>query len=66
MNDNSIAVAKFLVNLGQCQIQIERIQEAIDDHLDVLPDNVNFANVGDAGRLLVDLENIVEYLSGDN
>jgi len=56
------ALDQFIAHLADCQKAMDRIQEAIDDHLDVAPDDVTWANVGDADRLRADLETVAEYI----
>ncbi len=61
-NSNDKAVNEFIINLDNAQDALDTIQEAINDHLGVSPDDVNWANVGDAKRIAVDLNAIATYI----
>lgn len=60
------ALAEFIAKIGQAEEMIKAITEAIDNHLGVDPESVTWGNVADAGRLVADLRNIMEYVGEEN
>lgn len=58
----AIARDIFLKKIAESRDEIEKIKAALDEHLGVDADNVNWAHAGSAGRLLNDLEDITAYL----
>ena len=51
---------EFIANVGEAQHVARQISEYVDDHMGTHPDDVSWANVGDAARLLVMLRGIAE------
>lgn len=56
------AVDVFIEVIEECRVLHEKIGGAIDDHLGVLPDQVDWGNVGDAKRLSNRLAKAVWWL----
>jgi hypothetical protein len=59
---NNKALDKFVTTIVECQKIVSDLQKAVDNHLDTNPDTLNWANVGDAQRLLEDLREVQEYV----
>jgi hypothetical protein len=51
---NSINEARnaFLLHIGDARELVAMLARHLEDHTGVAPDQVNWANVGDAGRLI--------------
>jgi hypothetical protein len=62
---NENALDKFVTTVAECHKIVDSLQKALDNHLDTNPDTLNWANVGDAQRLLNDLREIQEYVKGE-
>ena len=57
------AVQELITTIALINARLADIQSVVDDHLDADPDKLHWGNVGDAKRLLADLENITAYLA---
>lgn len=54
--------AEFTGHIEAARIELASISKQLDDHLDVDPDRVHWANVGDANRLRDELRSIAVRL----
>ncbi len=54
------AQSQFAATLAQVRALADQLQFLADDHLGVDPEDVNWAHVGDAKRLLMALNQAVE------
>lgn len=62
MSNQEQALADFMNKIQESRDLLRKIGERIDDHLGVAPEEITWANAGDAGRILVDLRDIAAYL----
>lgn len=56
--DNDRARSTFLARLDKARLIMEAINTHIDDRFAVAPENVNWADAGDVGRMVAGLEEI--------
>jgi len=54
--------AAYMAQLARCQELLAALTVWSDSMGDVTPDEVNWANVGDASKVAADLEGVVEFL----
>ena len=57
------ALAAFTHHIGSARELLTQITRYIDDHLGVAPENVNWANVGDAAHTVEELKSIARFLN---
>jgi hypothetical protein len=60
------ALARFMATVIEIKAVLAGIAEATDEHFDVIPEQVNWANVGDAKRTLEGLTEILKIIRGEN
>ena len=56
------ATDEFAGHIEAARLELTHIQQALEDHLDVDPDKVHWANVGDAQLLRSELTKIADRL----
>lgn len=64
-NQRAQALQTFMATVGEIQLVLAAIGEAADDHFDVMPDEVTWANVGDVQRTLAGLKEILAVIRGE-
>jgi uncharacterized protein YjiS (DUF1127 family) len=62
MSNQEQALADFMNKIQESRELLRKIGERLDDHLGVAPEEITWANAGDAGRILADLRDIAAYL----
>jgi uncharacterized protein YjiS (DUF1127 family) len=62
MSNQEQALADFMNKIQESRELLRKIGERLDDHLGVSPEEITWANAGDAGRILSDLRDIAAYL----
>lgn len=62
MSNQEQALADFMNKIQESSELLRKIGERIDDHIGVAPEEITWANAGDAGRILVDLRDNAAYL----
>lgn len=55
------ALATFMNRTQACRDLVEKITAHLDDHMNVEPEKVNWANVGDAAHIQMLLEQICDF-----
>lgn len=60
------ALNTFVGIIGECRTECAKISQLIDDHLGSSPDDINWVDVGDAGRLRDLLKEITEIFVKQN
>lgn len=55
------ALAKFMSRTQACRDLVEKITTHLDDHMNVEPENVNWAHVGDVAHIQMLLEQICDF-----
>ena len=63
---NEGALDLFLTNLFACGEQVEKIKDALENHLGTSPADVSYGDVGDASEVLKRLTTIASFLSDDD
>ena len=56
------ALATFVGNLTEISAILARLQSAVDDHLGIAPENVNWGHVGDTAQIASQLREIRDRL----
>jgi hypothetical protein len=64
-NTNEAALARFMEIVGEIETTLEAIQEANSEHYDLAPEQIHWGHVGDVGRTLADLKNVLAVIRGD-
>jgi len=59
---NEKALMAFMSKIAETKTLLQELQNHIDDHMEVNPDDVNWSHVGDAGRLLEDVTTITDWV----
>ena len=59
------ALGEFIARVGKIDAALETIRAANDEHWDLSPEEVNWGHVGDVGRVLEGLEEIIAAMQGD-
>jgi hypothetical protein len=59
------ALDRFLETVCEIRTTLEAIQEAADNHFDVMPEEVTWGHVGDANRTLAGLKEILAAIRGE-
>ena len=59
------ALDEFVTRVGKITAAIEVIKVATDEHFGIAPEEVHWGHVGDAGRILAGLQEIVQTIEGD-
>ena len=62
---NEKALDEFIARVGKIDAALETIKVANNDHYDLSPDEVHWGHVGDVGRVLERLEDIIAIIQGD-
>jgi hypothetical protein len=65
-NPKETARDRFMATVREIQATLAAISEAADDHFDVEPEAVTWANVGDAKRTLTGLNEVLAIIRGEN
>ena len=63
---NTDALNRFMDIVTEIKAVLAGIDEAAEEHFDVVPEQVNWANVGDAQRTLDGLTEILKTIRGEN
>ena len=56
------AIDRFIGLTAENTKMLEKLTSHMEDHMETNPDNINWANVGDAGRVNEGLKDITEFL----
>jgi hypothetical protein len=59
------ALEEFIARVGRIEDALETIKAANDEHYDLSPKEINWGHVGDVGRVLQGLEEIIATIQGD-
>lgn len=59
--DNSKQITAFVAGINAAMEKLERLAQAMDDHLGVGPDDVGWADVGTIEEINADLQAIVDF-----
>ena len=62
---NERALGEFVKTVGEIDKVLSDINAANDGHYDLVPDKVNWGNVGDAKRTLASLQEILDVIRGE-
>ena len=54
-----------ILRTEQAQEALKRIQQFVDDHGEVSPDDVNWSHVGTMAEVAAKLDELVKFLDGD-
>ena len=65
MEKNEKALDRFLAIVGEIRTATEAIQKSADDHFDLTPDEIHWGHVGDAGRTLEGLKEVLAVIRGE-
>ena len=60
---NAKAIKRYLQHIGRAQNAMFFIEQYLDDHGEVAPDDVNWAHVGDMGHVADKLEELLQFIS---
>ena len=66
MPNNERPLDRFLATVAEIEMTLQALKEANDDHYDLSPDEVLWANVGDAKRTLAGLKEVLAIIRGEN
>lgn len=58
------ALDEYMARVAKIAAALETIKAANDEHYDHAPEEIHWGHVGDAGRVLTGLEEIVEVIQG--
>jgi hypothetical protein len=64
-NMKETALDRFLATVTEIRATLAEISEATDDHFDLSPSEVTWANAGDAKRTLAGLQDILAIIRGE-
>ena len=59
--DNSEQITAFVKGINDAMAKLERLAQAMDDHLSIGPDDVGWADVGTIGKINADLQDVVDF-----
>ena len=59
------ALGEFMARVTKIGAALETIQAANDEHYGLTPEEIHWGHVGDAGRVLQGLEEIIAAMQGD-
>lgn len=59
---NDAALTAFMLRTAQARAHLEALTTYVDDHAGVLPEDVDWANVGDMAHVAEQLKDIVEFI----
>lgn len=62
---NEEALGRFVEIVTQIRGVLEAIGEATDEHFDLTPEEIHWGHVGDAGRTLAGLTEILATIRGE-
>ena len=62
---NGQARGRFVEIVGEIRTTLEAIQEANDEHYDLAPEEIHWGHVGDVGRTLAGLKEILAVIRGE-
>ena len=62
--NNEKALDEFVKTVGEIGTVLEALRAANDEHYDLAPEEITWANVGDAKRTLHGLEEILDVIRG--
>ena len=65
MNNNRQQVREFVRGINWAMEKLERLAQAMDDHLEVAPDDVTWSDVGTINKINDDLQDIVDFTFGE-
>lgn len=63
MPNNDHAVDQFLKHISDATEMLEVIKNYVDNHMDTSPEEVHYGHVGSAGKVCMDLRQIMEFLN---
>ena len=58
------ALEEFIARVGKIDAALETIKVANDEHYNLTPDEIHWGHVGDVGRVLEGLEEIIAAMQG--
>lgn len=61
---NDVAVSAFIGAIATAKRRLELIDQALEDHFDTLPEDVDWDTVGNAAKVANDLLDIVAFIQG--
>ena len=59
--DNDKQITKFVAGINAAMEKLERLAQAMDDHLCVSPDDVGWVDVGTIQKINADLQEVVDF-----
>ena len=62
MKKNDEALSAFIGKIAEAKEKIEALGDFVENHMGYSPDEVNWAHVGDAGHVLEQLDEILNFL----
>lgn len=62
MSNNDKAISAMIRNVATAKETLKKIQEHLEDHMNVAPENVNWGHAGDSSHIAAQLEEIAEFL----
>ena len=59
---NEKALQEFIAKIAEAKTLLDELQAHVDDHMEVSPDDVNWGDVGNAGRLVHQLTELTDWV----
>lgn len=59
---NEKALMAFMTKIAEAKTLLDELQNYVDDHMEVSPDDVHWGHVGDAERLLQNVTAITDWV----
>ena len=59
--DNSEQITAFVAGINAAMEKLQRLAQAMDDHLGVGPDDVGWCDVGTIQKINADLQEVVDF-----
>lgn len=60
---NDRALSAFVANMEEIRSQLSRFTGCVDNHMDVLPEDIHWGHVGDTVRVIELLDQINSFLN---
>lgn len=64
--NNEEAIKKYLEKIAKAEKHLARIEQYLDDHGEVGPQDVNWAHVGTMTHLADELETLTKFINGED